>query len=270
VKGRPALRGGLLLNRSVRLYLAQGEPDLWLPESLSPARPVAVDGRALKEEGSLRIQLAQLGLPEGHHLVAVEGQSTFEFQTAKSLGSMMSAACGSIAQNVDVATRAEEGAFEQGSQAENAAKGNSVSVAGARILSVRTGLPRSVQVVLLPLNALEYVILGSRPGEILFPHCPQRPSWMDRVEGGGLFPYGFEVCPPFEPVWLVTRNRKGAIVRAGRLSEPSPSPASDASDKQVAAWYSAFLSLPQPAQPELATLWDEYFSVARKHLESSE
>lgn len=266
VRGRPALKGGLMLCGPLRLYFSGGEPDLWLGPLTDSEAKVVVDGVELKQGLSTRVALSELGLRPGHHTVRVEGFSPLDFETADNLGRLVGPGCASVAHVLErsgvEAKPRSMGACVRTSEEE---ANGLIRIAGARVSSVTTGAPTSPSIVLLPLGAERYVLLGRRPGEIIEPTCPERPPWMERIEGGGLFPHGFEVHPPFVTVWTIVSRRSGMSIRQGNPLPADAQPAEGATPRMIAAWCSVFLA-DEPEDPSLSELWGEYRSLAARWL----
>lgn len=269
VRGRPALKGGLMLSSgALRLYFSGGEPDLWLGPLTDSEAKVVVDGAELKQSLSARVALSELGLRPGRHTVRVEGFSPLDFVTVDSLGRLVGRDCGSVAHvlecsGVEVKPRSA-GACVNTSEEE---ADGLISIAGARVGSMSTGAPAPPSTVLLPLGAERYVLLGRRPGEILEPTCPKRPPWMKKIEGGGLFPHGFEIRPPFITVWAIISRRSGMSIKQGNPLPADDRAAEGATPHMIAAWCSVFLA-DEPEDPSLAELWGEYRSLAARWLEN--
>jgi hypothetical protein len=233
---RLTLRDGLILNRAIALYLVGGEPDLWLPTLLTEESvTVTVGNLKIEAAPGQRVELRELGLPAGTHTVTAGPGDPLTFTTVQSLGALEGEGSGTlgIAMNRSGSsfTSATAGAAPLSESA------GSIWIAGAALTGDTSLAPPARETIVLPLHAREYVLLGRRPGEIMRPSEPAgRPEWMTSVGDAGLFPFGYEVHPAFDPVWVIVERAGGTTVRLRHHATPSMQPADDASGKDIRDW----------------------------------
>jgi len=259
LRERPTLKGGLLVDGAVSLYLCGGEPDLWLPSLLDPATVVRVDGAAMDARAGQRISLSVLRLSAGTHEVTV-GAATLRFATTRefrdrtpieagTLGYVLTARGGSYA-------AVSAGAVSLGVDRAD----GEVAVAGAHLIGAKHDLPASQATIVLPLHAQRYRMAGATPGEVIEPREPTRPAWLDSAGHGALYPIGFEVSPGFDPVWIVV-ERSGRITVRLRSAIPPGDDGGRIASLKINAWCNVF-----ELDPELDAngreLWARYRAVA--------
>jgi hypothetical protein len=264
LRERPSLWGGLPLSINPDLYLAGGEPDLWVPTAQDAAAiPIAIDGQEMHVEFTGgRVALRDRGLEPGSHEIRV-GPSRLTFQTANSLGVVNSRSAGALAHSLLVADGSYRAASAGGaSEKTDESPPGTLVVIGISLFGASSDLPsQSRAPLLLPAKAGEYVLLGSVPGDILRPRVPpEAPRWVDRIAP---FAAGREFVPPFDVVWVLIRWRTGgweARLRDGL--DPKPSGLDGARSQSVREWCTCLLQ----SGPELAgdalKLWKRYQEVA--------
>jgi hypothetical protein len=260
IRERPTLRGGLLLDSDVGLYLEGGEPDVWLPSMLEEGTHVFVDGRKLGASPGQRIPLRQLSLCPGNHEVRV-GLSSLRFRTVDAFRTGDAPGTGQVGHRLvrsgDTFLPASLGATEKTSEE------GSISVAGARITGSAGDLPPGRPTIVLPLAARRYRLVGCRPGEIAFPTEPGRAAWLDSVGTHGLFPIGFEVYPGFDVVWVVVDRVGRATARLRVRHAPDLSDTRDELNAYLADWIEVF-SEDVDVSYEAVDLWTGYQEAARE------
>lgn len=257
IRERPTLRGGLVLDGALKLFLAGGEPDLWLPSLLSDDVIVTVDEKAIDAQPGARIPLRQLALEPGTHEVIV-GASHLGFRTVQSLRAADAPGTGSVrhyfVRDGDRYDPVSLGATAASVEAQ-------VSVSGAAVLGAAADLPLVKATLVLPNAAEEFVLVGAQCGDVTTVKKPGRPSWLDDVGGQKLYPIGFEIVPPFEVVWVVYETRRGRCVQL--RTRLLPQVASEAGQDGVAAWQSVFAGPEPDLSADDRRLWDAYRAAAR-------
>jgi hypothetical protein len=267
IRERPTLRGGLLLDHAVSLYLEGGEPDLWLPTLLDDQAVVTVNGDVLEARPGQRLPLRSLALEPGTHEVRVGAAAPLRFTTVDALRTSDAPGTGSVSHRLCRIASGYEARSAEATSAPEPPVAPDVAVAGARLLGAAGELPPARPTLVLPRNADAYLLLGAVPGQALEVSKPGRPAWMDTVgkaEGpftrSGLFPVGFEVHPRFEVVWVIAsrRSRQTATLRTPLTPDSGTLPAETAA---LAAWRTAFradVHVPEEARE----LWQAYSAVA--------
>jgi len=194
VDARPELVGGLQLGGQSRerVFLANGEPDLWVPDWLSgqPAVTASIDGRQIDWGPSRsRVALSSMSLDAGPHAVTL-GPYDLRFR------SVTARVPTPIPQErVCRVTLHLPGGGQVGS-----ASADPVDVCGATLVgsSARSdGAPAPIHV---PYGARRYVAVGSTTSMAQeFPE-PDRPAWLTET---GLIPRTFEVFSRPGLAWIL-------------------------------------------------------------------
>lgn len=267
IRERPTLRGGLLLDQAVSLYLEGGEPDLWLPTLLDGEAQVTVDGDVLEARPGQRVPLRSLALDPGTHEVRVGAAAPLRFTTVDALRAGDAPGTGSVSHLLRRTASGYEARSAEAAFATEPPVAPDVAVAGARLLGAADDLPPARATIVLPRSADAYLLLGAEPGQALEVSKPGRPAWMDTVgkaEGlftkSGLFPVGFEVHPRFEVVWVIA-SRRGHQSASLRTPLAPDSEARPAETTALAAWKAAFradVRVPEEARE----LWQLYSAAA--------
>jgi hypothetical protein len=258
LRERPTLKGGLLLDSGVSLYLSGGEPDLWLPSLLDTKTVVRINGIAVDASPGQRIALADRRLPSGSQEVVV-GAATLRFATTRQFRAGMPPGAGTLGHEL----AKEKGRYEAHSvgatRLPDTRPAGEVAIAGAHLLGLETDLPASRPTIVLPLAAKRYRLVGAAPGDVVEPREPARPPWLDRAGNGTLYPIGFEVSPDFDAVWVIIERSDRITVRLRHPRPPAAAPARPSS--RINDWCSVF-DLDPELDGEQHELWLQYRALA--------
>jgi hypothetical protein len=251
VDARPELVGGLQLrgHGRDRVFLTNGEPDLWVPDWLSgqPAVTASIDSRQMDWGPSRsRVALSSMSLEAGTHAVTM-GPYDLRFR--------------SVATRVPTPIPQERVCrvtlhIPRGSQV-GGAPADSVDVCGATLVGSSErgdGAPAPIHV---PYGARRYVGVGSATSMAQdFPE-PDRPAWLTET---GLIPRTFEVFSRPGLAWiLVEWKYRGWSVIPVSDTMPSRALTPSAIDQEWATVVSAAAD----AGPETG-LWSAYVQLARE------
>jgi hypothetical protein len=261
---RLSLQDGLSLPRGAGVYLTNGEPDLWLPDSDDLAGfKVTVDGLEFNASGPM-VRLCERRLNEGPHEVAL-GTISCRFSTKRTstnvtppvdqpLGhGLLQGESGWLAQTLDAA------------DCEGVDSG--VVVTGATIYAPEDGSDsvsangvHADHPVVLPVKAKSCILLGAVPGQIEWPEPPAKPPWMAIA---GLGYRVFEYFPAFPVVWVLSEwNLKPRLrTRLGHHQQPAAS--ADAGVGRVKVWANTVLEWQPPSDLAASALWEEYMDAAK-------
>jgi hypothetical protein len=256
VQGKVSLWGGLPLQVQVRLYLEGGEPDVWIPDLGAEGRHISVqvDGVDIGEvRDSERISLRSRRLPAGSHVLRI-GSIQRAFETTPTLGRRQDDRAGSLVN----ALVCSGGRYVPLSKADESGGlvPHQVWIAGTLIVGSDDDIPAIPRPPLRLLRgALEYLVLGSRQGEIVRPVCPIEPRW---IKTAGLNATMFEVSPYFDVVWVLYRRRSvGWEAKLHASIEPGRDGPMVSDSQLVEDWRAAFRLEPRLAADALS-LWNGY------------
>jgi hypothetical protein len=267
---RPTLRGGLRLPGGLHTYLVGGEPDLWVPpRRLGGDIEVVLNDEnhaherivhRLPPEGG-HAPLHALGLGSGSHTLRI-GPSTLFFQTVDTINDVAAADAGGIGHELVVNGETYAPTTPGATRLDEPRRTGRVRVFGALINGDGDDLPPAVRPPLIALNRdEEFILLGTRPGQIQRGQRPTAPEW---PEGLDLRPIGYEVYPDFEPAWILRRTTLGGL-RASRRSsaDPTDEPIGGASEAQVTDWASQFLREATLENDDDKAAWARFAEIAR-------
>jgi hypothetical protein len=258
LRERPTLRGGLLLDGAVALYLCGGEPDLWLPSLLDAETVVSIKGTVVEAVAGQRISLAARRMPAGAHEIAV-GAATLRFSSTRDFRVRESPGAGTLGHTLARSNGGYKAVSAGATALEQEQQDGEVAVAGAHLIGSEADLPVSRPTIVLPLEARSYRLAGAAPGEVVEPRQPARPVWLDSAGDGPLFPIGFEVSPDFDAVWVVVERPGRTTARLRHPTAPvqrNVSPSVKTND-----WCSVF-DLEPDLDDDARDLWLQYRAVA--------
>jgi len=250
---RPSLWGGLPLPSGRSVYLLGGEPELLVPPGIVDLIPeVTVDGQVVAvPQSGLDLELRSLGLSAGLHEV-IAGPTSLRFSTIASIERVVAECCGSVTAPV--------GSGRPYPRPIGPDLG--IRVSGAVLSGDPSLLPPTVHPpFILPRGRQRYLLLGSRPGQIIELAEPKPPSWLRRIP---LFPVAFETQTDYAVIWMLMYSHRGKWEARLRVeTPPNPVPSESATKDGVQTWARVFLEdsveLPRAHQE----LWDSYRQVAQ-------
>ena len=261
VKNRLTLQGGLPL-REHRLFLSEGEPDVWIPTaSDNKELDFIVDGMGRKVSPGSMVPTFPAGVEAGYHRIKVGNDELF-FRTVKTLGRVLP----DVDRPLKYLFLQKSGSLvpeslhpSTGSMSEAA-----ISICGASIAGdVHEGDGGDdLRPVILRVGARERVLLGAIPGQVSVVDPVPVPNWMHRAK---LVSDHFETYPVFPVVWILQRwAATGWTIRL-RANIPPSSLAQDKKRTDLTGWV-RFLTLGiTPQDAAAAALWRRYEDTA-KHL----
>lgn len=257
VKDRPTLRGGLPLDHGV--YLVGGEPDVWLAPSDEPRKFQVGSYSELVSEAGGKIELRKFGLPAGTHEVIV-GPTTLRIQTVNSVGTTRPSGTGSLSWWI----RADAGHAPLITGPSNASDDErpGIQVIGPAVFGEPGDLPATTPPPIILRGGRKYVVLGTRPGDVVSPETPKTPRWMGHLN---LLPYGFEHTPPFKSVFVLTYQVNAWKVRqTHNAPEPDRQVDVGTSKEDIDLWCDALLNSEVIVPADCHDLWGRYRLLAEE------
>jgi hypothetical protein len=115
--------------------------------------------------------------------------------------------------------------------------------------------------LILHRGAAETALIGACPGEVDRPAPPPQSPWLNRA---GLVTQYFELHPPFDVAWILSRMPLGGW--SVRLRRPLPPDLDGALARTARAWAELLLAVEEAGadiEPANRTLWEEYLGAAR-------
>ena len=214
VDARPQLVGGLRLrgDPGVLRVLVGAEPEVWVPDWLRDQGTLTlqVDEKPAQLTPEGRLELAGLGLGEGHHTVKA-GPYALEFTSLRGRQTTPLGPSGTCTVTSNV---------PRNHSSTDAAK-EVVRICGAAILNDWHDPDAGARPVYLRYGAQRHVFIGFHPGELLEVPCVAVPEWMRST---GLVQPTFEVFVEEPWAWVATKWEKSGW-HVEQLSPHSPTEA---------------------------------------------
>jgi hypothetical protein len=249
-------------------YLVGGEPDLWITVAEGETCDVEIDGAVERfQTGVVPLRISTLGLEPGQHTIRAGGitrtvASFAGFPVTETAGT------GCLGHRFERHSRYRPATVIAGELQRGEVPRGTVQLAGALISGRKEDLPGEQHPPMLLPSGLRFVLVGTRPGEVLQVLRPRKPEWLGTLGLGNQF---FDCPMPFVVQWIISYGKFETRVKGAPGAALPPQPADSIGGEAARMWAAVIVRAAQEGaiSDKEQLRWRAYVDIA-KQLQNSD